>query len=197
MYVIFFRRGYSAIDQETDPMQLVDELSMIYTTCIMCYAIFTRNRSVLYSSILGGLLATLSVSITAYYHYVKDPIFHQVAYGLLTALLFFRSVYDMEVNLRPSSKKLVSSSATNGLIANGSSNGSTKQAIDLGEQQRQDKRDEQIVKTMWTMIPIGLSIFLGGFAIWNLDNLYCSDLRTWRRQIGLPWGIILEGHGWW
>ena len=58
-------------------------------------------------------------------------------------------------------------------------------------------RDAEILKSMWWMIGCGLSIFLGGFAIWNLDNEYCSTLRMWRREIGLPWGVLLEGHGWW
>ena len=39
--------------------------------------------------------------------------------------------------------------------------------------------------------------FLGGFALWNLDNIYCSKLKAWRHELGLPWGILLEGHGWW
>jgi hypothetical protein len=46
-------------------------------------------------------------------------------------------------------------------------------------------------------IGFGLSIFLGGFAIWHLDNEYCSKLIKWRREIGMPWGFVLEGHGWW
>jgi dihydroceramidase len=50
---------------------------------------------------------------------------------------------------------------------------------------------------MWTMIAVGLSIFLGGFGMWNLDIIYCGKLRQWRHQVGLPWGILLEGHGWW
>jgi dihydroceramidase len=65
------------------------------------------------------------------------------------------------------------------------------------EQIRQNERDAKIVRTMWVMIAYGLSVFLGGFMIWNLDNRYCSTLRRWRRQVGLPWGILLEGHGWW
>ncbi len=60
-----------------------------------------------------------------------------------------------------------------------------------------DRRDRRILGTMWVMIACGLSNFLGGFAIWGLDNVYCSKLREWRREIGLPWGILLEGHGWW
>lgn len=44
---------------------------------------------------------------------------------------------------------------------------------------------------------VGLSVFLCGFLIWNLDNIYCGHFRRWRREIGLPWAILLEGHGWW
>ncbi|KAK5008423.1 alkaline ceramidase ydc1 [Cryomyces antarcticus] len=50
---------------------------------------------------------------------------------------------------------------------------------------------------MWLLIGYGLTIFLGGFFIWTLDNEMCSTLRIWRRRIGLPWGVLLEGHGWW
>ena len=61
----------------------------------------------------------------------------------------------------------------------------------------EDRRDRKILGMMWVMIGYGLSTFLGGFAIWGLDRVYCGKLRTWRREIGLPWGILLEGHGWW
>ncbi|KAG0649544.1 Alkaline ceramidase [Hyphodiscus hymeniophilus] len=60
-----------------------------------------------------------------------------------------------------------------------------------------EKRDKDIIKTMWIMVAWGLSIFLGGFAIWGLDRVFCSTIRRWRHDIGLPWGILLEGHGWW
>ena len=62
---------------------------------------------------------------------------------------------------------------------------------------RRDRKDMRILKTMWILIGYGLSVFLGGFAIWGLDRTYCKELRAWRREIGLPWGILLEGHGWW
>lgn len=45
-------------------MQLVDELSMIYTTSILCYAIFTHDRSQLFSIFLAIGLVALSISIT-------------------------------------------------------------------------------------------------------------------------------------
>ena len=64
-------------------------------------------------------------------------------------------------------------------------------------QGRVAKRDAEILRTMWKMIASGLSIFLGGFLLWHLDNEHCSKLKKWRHEIGMPWGFLLEGHGWW
>ncbi|KAF2430538.1 alkaline ceramidase-like protein [Tothia fuscella] len=170
------------------PMQLIDELSMIYTTCIMFYATFSYRKSVLYVTVLGTLLVALATFITGYYHYLQDPTFHQNMYGLLTAVVLLRAMYIMEVNIRPSLRekerqaKLTSSSVS---------------PTEKSEMRREDERDIQILKTMWSMIAYGLSIFLGGFFVWNLDNIFCGTLIRWRREIGLPWGILLEGHGWW
>ena len=173
----------------TDPMQLVDELSMIYTTCLMCYATFSYSKSRQFGLILAMSLVSLSIFITLYYHYLQDPAFHQNAYAILTATVVFRSIYVMEFNLRPS---LTKREEEYKLLR--------KRSMTVDERdisRSDDRRDQKILKSMWWMIASGLSIFLGGFAIWNLDNEYCSTLRIWRREIGLPWGILLEGHGWW
>ncbi|KAI9670655.1 MAG: hypothetical protein M1831_005875 [Alyxoria varia] len=135
-------------------------------------------------------LVSLAVFITGYYHYLQDPTFHQNAYGLLTATVLFRSMYVMEVNLRPS------------LLRREKAHTQQQQTSVISEAERKeqiriDKRDEDILKNMWIMIVYGLSIFLGGFAIWNIDNDWCMSLTRWRRELGLPWGIVLEGHGWW
>jgi dihydroceramidase len=166
-------------------MQLVDELSMIYTTCLMCYATFSYGKSKAYSISLAIFLLSLSLFITLYYHYLQDPAFHQNAYGVLTAIVVFRSIYVMEVSIRPKFKDQGQREVQRATRAGKS------------EQQRQDRRDKHILRRMWLLIACGLSTFLGGFAIWNVDNEFCSILIVWRRQIGLPWGILLEGHGWW
>jgi dihydroceramidase len=197
-------------------MQLVDELSMIYTTCIMFYASFARGRSTAFSIILSLFLVALALFITGYYHYLKDPAFHQTAYGILTAIVLIRSMYVMEIGLRPQWQakerelwllgqefpegKEASTANGNG-NGNGNGHGHSKfhlnGELDIAEQKRVDERDIKILQTMWTMIAMGLSIFLGGFALWNLDNEFCGTLRKWRHEVGLPWGILLEGHGWW
>jgi dihydroceramidase len=155
------------------PWQLVDELNMIYTTCLMMYASLSYSRPTMYQAMLGVFLTLFCGFITLYYHYLQDPTFHQNVYAALTVFIVFRSLWTMEVTLRPSLRK-------------------TREKDRL-----ENDRDSAILKQMWQFVAFGLSVFLGGFAIWGLDNVYCSSLRRWRRQIGMPWGFFLEGHGWW
>jgi len=180
-----------------DPMQLIDELSMIYTTCFSCYASFSYRRTRAQSTILGTLLLALAIFITLYYHYLQDPTFHQNAFAILICTVVFRSVYVMEMELRPSlsrARRGMNGNDTNGGAVAGHGKGAV---VDEKEQRRRDERDLGILRMMWSMISYGLSSFIGGFLIWTLDNEQCSRLRWLRRQIGLPWGIVLEGHGWW
>jgi dihydroceramidase len=171
-------------------MQLVDELSMIYTTCIMFYAIFSHGRSIRSSILLFLLLVALAAFITGYYHYLQDPLFHQNMFALLTCIVVFRSMYAMEKILRSSRR------AKDRALHQPPANGYAPASDEL-EQSRVDQRDGEILRTMWMMIAYGVSAVAGGFLIWNLDNIFCPTLRRWRREVGLPWGILLEGHGWW
>ncbi|KAF7507232.1 hypothetical protein GJ744_010790 [Endocarpon pusillum] len=144
--------------------QLLDELAMIYTTCIMFYSIFSYRRATSTKVVIALSVFLLAMFITLYYHYLKNPLFHQNMFALLTAIVFFKSIYTMEVTLR---------------------------------QAREDQRDLAILRRMWQMLSVGLASVGLGFLIWNLDNAFCPILRRWRREVGLPWGILLEGHGWW
>ena len=162
---------------------------MIYTTCLMCYATFSYSRSRQFALYLAIALVSLAVFITIYYHYLQDPAFHQMAYAILTAIVLSRSIYVMEFSLRPSLTKREEEWKVH-----------RKRSMTANEKEisrADDRRDIEILRTMWTMIATGLSVFLFGFLLWSLDNMYCTELRSWRRQIGLPWGILLEGHGWW
>ncbi|KAJ5415761.1 hypothetical protein N7465_004456 [Penicillium sp. CMV-2018d] len=172
------------------PMQLVDELSMIYTTCLMAYASFSYSRTTAVRVCLGLSLTGLAVFITLYYHYLQDPVFHQNAYALLTTVVVLRSMHTMEVTLRP---KWRHSTEEDRLARQ-------KKGLPVPTKERQhyeNVRDQKTLKTMWFMVAYGLSMFLGGFLIWGMDNVFCSEIRRMRRTVGLPWGIFLEGHGWW
>ena len=163
-------------------MQLVDELNMIYTTFLQGYITFSYGKTNRYAATLAVSLLSFALFITLYYHHVQDPTFHQTIYAVSTAIILGRSIYLMETNIRPKSTSK-GRTATN--------------PHSKSEQSRQNARDQAIVSKMWTMITWGLSIFLGGFALWALDRVYCSTLIGWRRKIGMPWGFILEAHGWW
>lgn len=171
-------------------MQLVDELSMIYTTCLMFWATFEHKRAAPVPLLLGIFVASLALFITGYYHYLQDPTFHQNAYAILTAFVLFRSMYVMELNIRPYFRR-------RHVLHEKVRESDVMTEAEKIEEARKDSRDQETISRMWAMIGFGLSVFLGGFGIWNLDNIYCTKLRTWRHEIGLPWGILLEGHGWW
>nr|OQO29310.1 hypothetical protein B0A51_02886 [Rachicladosporium sp. CCFEE 5018]OQO29860.1 hypothetical protein B0A51_02312 [Rachicladosporium sp. CCFEE 5018] len=160
------------------PMQLVDELSMIYTTCLMTWASFAHKRSGGVQVALGVGMASLAIFITGCYHYLQDPTFHQNAYTLLTITVLTRSIWVMEGNLRPYWRGIDNKLST-------------------VEQERVDKRGRAILGKMWWMIVFGVTCFLGAFAIWSLDNEQCGWLRKTRHEIGMPWGFFLEGHGIW
>lgn len=93
----------------------------------------------------------------------------------------------MEVNIRPSFRKKYATIRPK----------DNTDILSRSEQAAIAIRDKKIIIEMWQMVGFGLSVFLGGFAIWGLDQKFCSNLRSWRHAIGLPWGIFLEGHAWW
>ena len=173
------------------PWQLVDELNMIYTTCLMAYVSLSYSRSTYVQVALGVFLSLVCAGITVYYHYLQDPAFHQTVYAALTVFIVFRSVFIMETSLRPKFRK-----------SREQDRQYRKEHIlpRLPSKERlayENDRDMATLNTMWIFVAFGVSIFLGGFALWGVDNVHCSRLRRWRRQVGMPWGFFLEGHGWW
>ncbi|ATZ47641.1 hypothetical protein BCIN_02g08990 [Botrytis cinerea B05.10] len=160
------------------PMQLVDELAMIYLECILAYSVFAHQKSPLSRFVLALSISALAIFITLYYHYLQDPVFHQNMFALLTATVVFRSMWIMEHIVNP--KRRVKD-----------------ENVTTVEQKRRDERDSKILSQMWKLNYIGLTYVALAFFIWNLDNIYCGTIRRWRREVGLPWGIFLEGHGWW
>jgi dihydroceramidase len=168
---------------------------MIYTTCLMIYAGLSYSQSTSFRIVLATLLISLSVFITVYYHYLQDPTFHQNAYALLTAFIVFRSMFIMEYTLRPSLRKTEEKHMLEMQKSSPKPPTDDKKRRDV--QRRENARDAEILKQMWIFVAFGLTVFLGGFAIWALDNVYCGTLRKWRRSVGLPWGVVFEGHGWW
>ncbi|KAI3403504.2 YDC1 [Candida oxycetoniae] len=58
-------------------------------------------------------------------------------------------------------------------------------------------RDAKIRKKMDRIAIFGVGIFLFGYLLWNLDIHFCDEVRSIRQGWGIPYGFVLEGHGWW
>jgi dihydroceramidase len=43
----------------------------------------------------------------------------------------------------------------------------------------------------------GAAVFIFGFVVWNIDNIFCEGLRVLRAKVGNVPGILFEGHAWW
>jgi len=68
-------------------MQLLDELPMVYTTAVFIYCISLQDPKKRHSPALALFLLVLCAAITAVYVWWKEPLFHQVCYGLMVAYL--------------------------------------------------------------------------------------------------------------
>lgn len=160
---------------------------MIYTTCVMAYSTFAYGRPKHVKTLIAVGLIALALWISIYYHMSQNPVFHQVAYAILTCAVVFRGMYVMEWHLRPALRE------------------------------RNPAEGDAIMQKMWEMAitgmpatqvtiknapfangqSTGIALFLIGFAIWNADNIFCKYLLSARHTLLLPWAALLEGHGWW
>ncbi|KAG9604230.1 alkaline phytoceramidase, partial [Aureobasidium melanogenum] len=43
----------------------------------------------------------------------------------------------------------------------------------------------------------GAGCFIFGYLLWQLDFIFCPQLTTLKRAVGIPWGFVFELHGWW
>lgn len=137
--------------------QLLDELPMIYATCIPFWSVFSEKRSTRGLIWVGIGIFTAANLLTAIYLYIKDPTIHQTAYGILNACIIFK-LYT---------------------LAN------------------RHVHDPDARKGLNRALARGVLTFLFGYFLWNLDIHLCDHFRAIRRSWGMPYGFLLEGHGWW
>jgi dihydroceramidase len=137
--------------------QLMDELPMVYATCIPVWSVLSEGSSKKRSVSIGaGVLFGANV-LTAVYLYFKDPTIHQVAYALLNVLVVGQSVI------------------------------LTKKHV----------HDEVAKKRLFRCMSLGITIFLSGYFLWNLDVHFCSSWTKIRHHVGIPYGFLFELHAWW
>ncbi|KAJ1970792.1 alkaline ceramidase ydc1, partial [Dimargaris xerosporica] len=144
-------------------MQLLDELPMIYCTCVCIYSVIEIEKTPRYGKALPLGLLAYSALVTAIYLYNRNPVFHQVSYGLEVAVIVFRNAY------------LLSQIPATTVSRGG-----------------------QSVKTALKRLYFqAAATFLFGFFLWNIDNIYCAQLRHLRSLLAVPLDAVLQLHGWW
>jgi dihydroceramidase len=179
-------------------MQLLDELSMIYCSCVALYAVFSPDLSKSNARYFLAFVIFLAIFISGYYHFLQDPTFHQTAFAIIVAIVSFKNMYTMETKLRPS-RQVTKGSITPPYSLKKASSWTVEGEM-IGREgpgRSADDRVRESLKLMWLMVVCGLGTIGLGFLVWNLDTIYCSKIRRWRRELGLPWGVLLEGHAWW
>ncbi|MBN3324943.1 ACER3 ceramidase, partial [Atractosteus spatula] len=133
-------------------MQLLDELPMIYSCCVFVYCLyecFKQKSSMNYFPIV--LLLVFSVLVTVVYLQWKEPVFHQVMYGILVACLVLRSVFIVT----------------------------------------------WVYPWLRPLSYTSLSVFMMGFVLWNIDNIFCDTLREARQRLPAVVGAVTQFHAWW
>lgn len=137
--------------------QLLDELPMIYTTCIPLWSIFSEFKTKRQSFFVGLSIFLFAATLTIVYLQLRNPTIHQTAYAALNFIAGYESF------------KLCAKYV----------------------------RDDKIRRQMYTMASLGIGLFAFGYLLWNLDIHLCDQVRSTRRNWGIPYGFVLEGHGWW
>lgn len=137
--------------------QLLDELPMLYATCIPFWSAFSEFKDRRGSFMVGFYLFVTVGFLTGVYLWFQDPTIHQVVYALLNVGLIIRSVILTKTHVK----------------------------------------DAKSARQLNTTMILGIVLFLFGYILWNLDVHFCDSVRAARRDWGMPYGFVLEGHGWW
>lgn len=137
--------------------QLLDELPMIYATCIPFWLVFSEFKTPLQSVGVGVGIFMAANLLTAVYLHLKNPTIHQAAYALLNAGIIFKLIALTRLHVK----------------------------------------DPVARSQLFCTMTFGIAIFGLGYLVWNLDIHFCTQVRSVRRDWGMPYGFVLEGHGWW
>ncbi|KAJ1724248.1 alkaline ceramidase ydc1 [Coemansia erecta] len=62
-------------------------------------------------------------------------------------------------------------------------------------------REMQLSARTWRILSrlhlLGHVGMWGGFLAWNIDNIFCHRLRSYRSHVGAPLDVFFQLHGWW
>ncbi|SPO30858.1 related to YPC1 - Alkaline ceramidase [Ustilago trichophora] len=147
--------------------QLLDELPMIYTSAWLTYCVCETQRA--YAKPRFRLLLPTSLILLV----------------VCITVVYLRNGNPVFHQVAYASIQIASTLRVIHLLRNPSSYLNTTSIGKIRKSQIQN------------LYLFGAIIFLTGFAIWNVDNIFCYNLTQARHKVGYPWAVLLEGHGWW
>lgn len=147
--------------------QLLDELPMIYTSTFLTYCVFETSKG--YGKPRFRLLLPASLILLV--------LWITITYVWNGNPIFHQVAY--------ASIQILSTLRVIYLLT------SSHSQLNRSPAAKERKKDIQ------SLYLFGTFVFLTGFLIWNIDNIFCAHLRHARHKIGYPWAVLLEGHGWW
>ncbi|KAG9008068.1 hypothetical protein FRB94_013725 [Tulasnella sp. JGI-2019a] len=139
---------------------ILDELPMLWSAAMGLY--LTRVGGADHGSTgLKMLMIAVPTGLSWLYLSYPNPVLHQVAYGVMQAIIITQVVRMFKRLPRE-----------------------TAEQVRMREECR-----SQFYK--------GAGFCLLGFAIWNVDNIFCDHLTGIRSGKGELVGLITQGHAWW
>ncbi|KAJ1938510.1 alkaline ceramidase ydc1 [Kickxella alabastrina] len=138
--------------------QLADELPMVYCTCICIYCALRADVKTGSGVFVTLALFAYSAIVTLVYLQIREPVFHQIAYGLEVFLVLIRSMmHQIEIK----------------------------------------KTNQRAYKEMQNLFWLGVGAFGVSFALWNVDNIFCPQLRAMRNVLPGVLAPLLQLHAYW
>ncbi|KAJ1894732.1 alkaline ceramidase ydc1 [Kickxella alabastrina] len=138
--------------------QLADELPMVYCTCICIYCALRADVKTGSGVFVTLALFAYSAIVTLVYLQIREPVFHQIAYGLEVFLVLIRSMmHQIEIK----------------------------------------KTNQRAYKEMQNLFWLGVGAFGVSFALWNVDNIFCPQLRAMRNVLPNVLAPLLQLHAYW
>jgi len=179
--------------------QMLDELPMLYTSTLLTYSVCEtskgydpkkrRFRYLLPSTLIIGVTA-----VSLIYAYNRNPVFHQVGKYRLEKLPASSFPLCIPVPYPSANLSLLFQSSPAYAIIQGISTLRVGILIYSSKSPLAAESAREARQQIRYTYNLGSAIFVTGFLIWNLDNIFCSSLRETRFKIGWPVAFLLEGH---
>ncbi|TIA84228.1 hypothetical protein D6C76_01758 [Aureobasidium pullulans] len=150
--------------------QMADDTSMIVAISIVLQRAMTYQKTPTFINWFSGLLLLAVITETTYHVMMDEQTVHELSFVSLIIAVAAK----------------------------------TRSLIKLRVQQPKDKKMLQKAVIFGAGKPcaipvflVVLSCFVFGYLLWQLDFIFCTELTAIKRVVGMPWGFLLEFHGWW